>query len=151
MKKSFKTPAWFLLTPLGIAMLGTTLLSQAFPQSKSDRWQILIAYNALDHPPVMSQTVALRPNVPQAVFLFLKSPHHKEKVKVLLKALENPNKGVDVAEAFLEEMNAGVTTPLRFKPFPAKEKEKVDSAKAARARRFFFNCGSTKARKRRKN
>ncbi len=140
MKKSLKMGSWFLLTPLGIVLLGTGLHSQAFPQQKSERWQALIAYNSSEQPPLASQTIALRPNVPQSVFLFLKSPSHKERVKVQLKEMGNSNKGVDVASAVLDEIKPGVITPLKFKPLPTKDKdkEKGGGAKAADGPPFLF-------------
>jgi hypothetical protein len=104
--------------------LGLALPTPALAQGKQQPLEILVAYDALARPKA-SPRIALRPNVTQPVFLYLKNtgPLVKKNLDIMLVRLGNQGKVRILSNSRMEKIGANQTELVRFKPSAAPGKD----------------------------
>ncbi|MCI0380001.1 MAG: hypothetical protein L0215_20660 [Gemmataceae bacterium] len=116
-----------ILVGVGVLAVAAGTLSPVSAQEK--KWEVLIAYGKDDKPADFPR-IALRPNVEQPVFLFLKHPGPLAKKNVAVKLVRvAPSKNTQIiGETIIEKISANQVEPLKLKPIPPPKDEKPKEA-----------------------
>ncbi|MCI0740968.1 MAG: carboxypeptidase-like regulatory domain-containing protein, partial [Gemmataceae bacterium] len=116
------------LVAVGVLAVAAGALSPVFAQGKNE-WEVLIAYDKDEKPKVFPR-VALRPNVEQAVLLYLRHPGPLAKKNVAVKLVRvAPGKKIQIiGETTIEKISANQVEPLKLKPIPPPKDEKPKEA-----------------------
>jgi hypothetical protein len=123
----------WLLTASTVLVLGLAAEQAAQAQGPKP-WEILVAYGPITKPTAAAR-IALRPNVVQPVFIYLKNtgPLPKKNLDMMLVRVDSPGKIRVLANGKVEKVAANQTELVKFKPLPAPAPPKNGNPPAAPA------------------